>query len=233
MAWTFESSSKADADLMRIPDSAPLPVPTITATGVARPKAQGQETTRTETPMLMARGMSCFIKAQHKKTTMAIKMTVGTKMAATLSAKADSLALLFDASSTRWTILLMVVSLPTVVISILKEPDVLRVEPMTSSPSFLKAGTASPVMAASSRWPYPSLIRPSLGTREPGLTMAISPILSEETGTSTSCPSFSMRAVSGARERRFSIDDVVFDLAMASKYFPRLTRTKIIPVASK
>ena len=43
--------SKASPDLMRIPFSAPLPVPTIMAVGVASPKAQGQEMTRTAMPM--------------------------------------------------------------------------------------------------------------------------------------------------------------------------------------
>ena len=35
------------ADLIKIPFSAALPVPTIIATGVAKPKAQGQEITST------------------------------------------------------------------------------------------------------------------------------------------------------------------------------------------
>lgn len=40
MAWAV---SRASPDLMRIPFSAPLPVPTMMATGVARPRAHGRE----------------------------------------------------------------------------------------------------------------------------------------------------------------------------------------------
>ena len=47
--------SRASADLIRMPFSAPLPVPTMMATGVARPRAQGQEMTRTATPAVRAR----------------------------------------------------------------------------------------------------------------------------------------------------------------------------------
>ena len=43
--WRFSSAS---ALLMSMPNSAALPVPTMIATGVARPSAQGQEMTSTE-----------------------------------------------------------------------------------------------------------------------------------------------------------------------------------------
>ena len=41
------SCSNIAADLIKIPFSAALPVPTMIATGVAKPKAQGQEITNT------------------------------------------------------------------------------------------------------------------------------------------------------------------------------------------
>ena len=44
--------SSASPERMRIPDSAPLPVPTITAVGVASPIAQGQAMTRTATALI-------------------------------------------------------------------------------------------------------------------------------------------------------------------------------------
>ena len=44
------SSFKASPDFIRIPFSAPLPVPTIIATGVARPREQGQDITKTVMP---------------------------------------------------------------------------------------------------------------------------------------------------------------------------------------
>jgi hypothetical protein len=40
--------SRVGPPLMRIPFEAPIPVPTITAVGVANPKAQGQAITITE-----------------------------------------------------------------------------------------------------------------------------------------------------------------------------------------
>ena len=40
---------------MRIPFDAPTPVPTITAVGVASPKAHGHAVTRTETPNMIAK----------------------------------------------------------------------------------------------------------------------------------------------------------------------------------
>mmetsp|Transcript_20045 Transcript_20045/g.58585 ORF Transcript_20045/g.58585 Transcript_20045/m.58585 type:complete len:272 (-) Transcript_20045:1253-2068(-) len=45
---TWWATSRASPPLMRMPFSAPTPVPTMTAVGVARPKAQGQATTTTE-----------------------------------------------------------------------------------------------------------------------------------------------------------------------------------------
>ena len=46
----FPRFSKAVAFLIRIHSCAPLPVPTIMATGVASPSAQGHEITKTEIP---------------------------------------------------------------------------------------------------------------------------------------------------------------------------------------
>lgn len=48
-ACTLCAASKAAPPLIRTPFLAPTPVPTITAVGVARPKAQGQATTVTAT----------------------------------------------------------------------------------------------------------------------------------------------------------------------------------------
>ena len=44
----FPAFSRDSASLKRMPLAAPFPVPTVTAVGVARPKAQGQEIIRTE-----------------------------------------------------------------------------------------------------------------------------------------------------------------------------------------
>ncbi len=46
---TFRICSKATASFIKICDSAPLPIPTIKAVGVASPKAHGQAITKTDT----------------------------------------------------------------------------------------------------------------------------------------------------------------------------------------
>ena len=46
---TFRICSKATASFIKICDSAPLPIPTINAVGVASPKAHGQAITKTDT----------------------------------------------------------------------------------------------------------------------------------------------------------------------------------------
>ena len=56
--------------LIKIPFSAPIPEPTINAVGVARPKAQGQEITKTAVVASIARviwGKSIFIHGKLKK----------------------------------------------------------------------------------------------------------------------------------------------------------------------
>lgn len=47
---TFCALSKACPPLIRTPREAPTPVPTITAVGVARPRAHGQAITITDIP---------------------------------------------------------------------------------------------------------------------------------------------------------------------------------------
>ena len=47
---TFDASSNVSPPFMRTPDLAPTPVPTITAVGVASPKAHGQDITKHEIP---------------------------------------------------------------------------------------------------------------------------------------------------------------------------------------
>ncbi len=45
---SFSEASRASPLLIRMPSSAPLPMPTVMAVGVARPRAQGQATTNTD-----------------------------------------------------------------------------------------------------------------------------------------------------------------------------------------
>jgi len=51
MVLILSPVSSASADLKRMPCSAPLPVPTIMATGVASPRAHGHEIIKTDIPM--------------------------------------------------------------------------------------------------------------------------------------------------------------------------------------
>ena len=97
-----------------MPFFAPFPVPTIMATGVASPKAQGQEMTRMEMPMEKANSKSAPMAKYHRAVTATAKvMTAGTKIPATASAIFAIGALLALASSTRRIIWLIVVSSPT------------------------------------------------------------------------------------------------------------------------
>ena len=52
--WVLPAFSSETAFLNRMPCLAPTPLPTIMATGVASPRAQGQEMTSTEIPRASA-----------------------------------------------------------------------------------------------------------------------------------------------------------------------------------
>ena len=82
----FPVSSKETAVLNRIPFFAPIPFPTIIATGVARPRAHGQLITRTDIPLAKAKPISCPANSQIIVVTIAMLITVGTKIPDTLSA---------------------------------------------------------------------------------------------------------------------------------------------------
>jgi hypothetical protein len=70
---------------IRMPCSAPFPVPTMIAVGVARPKAQGQAMIRTPTKFSRPNRNAGLGPKAHQTTKVktAIPMTVGTKMLAT------------------------------------------------------------------------------------------------------------------------------------------------------
>ena len=90
-----------------------MPLPTIIATGVARPSAHGQEITSTEIALAKAKESVCPAISQPIITTMAMPMTAGTKMPDTLSAILAIGALVAAASLTMWIICERVVSSPT------------------------------------------------------------------------------------------------------------------------
>ena len=107
--------SSASADLIRIPFSAPLPVPTMMAVGVASPRAQGQDMTSTAIPMDRANSKVAPVSNQMTADKSAMIMTTGTKMPLTLSASFAMGALDALASSTSRMICASVVSSPTLV----------------------------------------------------------------------------------------------------------------------
>ncbi len=84
--FDFPACSSAAEVLNRIPFFAPIPFPTIIATGVARPSAQGQLTTRTVIARFRAKEISSPAKIHAKNVKIEIKITAGTKIPETLSA---------------------------------------------------------------------------------------------------------------------------------------------------
>ena len=130
-----------------MPISAALPVPTIMATGVANPKAQGQEITNTEMALDRANSNPCPAIIQTMAVTMAMAMTTGTKIPLTLSASRAMGALELPASSTSRIIWERVVSSPTREARKRKAPFLLMVAEITVSPGPFSTGMLSPVMA--------------------------------------------------------------------------------------
>ena len=81
-------SSRLAADLIRMPFSAALPVATVMATGVARPRAQGQEITSTAMPMDRQKRTPMPPAAAHSRAAAtAMEITAGTNTALILSAR--------------------------------------------------------------------------------------------------------------------------------------------------
>ena len=64
---------------MRTPCSAPIPVPTMMAVGVASPSAQGQAMVRTATKTVSAKAGGRPARSQTPALTTAIPKTMGTK----------------------------------------------------------------------------------------------------------------------------------------------------------
>ena len=105
--------SRDRAVLKRMPFVAPTPLPTIMATGVARPRAQGQLMTSTEMPRARAKPTEAPVSSQTATVTAAMAMTAGTKMPDTLSAILAMGALVAAASLTMRMIWARAVSSPT------------------------------------------------------------------------------------------------------------------------
>ena len=102
---------------------APIPFPTIMATGVASPRAQGQLITSTEMALASAYPKLCPARIHTRKVTAAMAITAGTKIPETLSAILAIGALVAAASLTIWMILERAVSSPTLTASQVRTPD--------------------------------------------------------------------------------------------------------------
>ncbi len=231
---TSRACCRASPDLIRMPWPAPTPVPTMIATGVASPRAQGQDITSTAMAVEMANSAPAPARSQTANVTRAMPMTTGTNTPATLSASWAIGALLALASSTRRMIWDRVVSSPTLSARHFKNPALFTVADTTLSPACFSTGTLSPVMAASSTLELPSRTVPSTGTRLPGFTRKISPLWSSSVGTSISVPSSAKRmAVFGDRSISLVMASLVLPLERLSRYFPTVIRVRIMPADSK
>ena len=212
---------------------APIPFPTIMATGVASPRAQGQLMTRTEIPLASAYPNSFPVSSQTMVVTTAILITVGTKTPETLSAILAIGAFVAAASLTILIIWERVVSSPTRVASHRINPDWFTVAAETASPGFLSTGILSPVSAASLTALFPSRTTPSTGMFSPGRTTKTSPFRTCSMGTVASCPFRTTTAVLGASFIRPFSASVVFPLDRASSIFPTVIRVRIMAADSK
>ena len=114
--------SRASADFIKIPFSAPLPVPTIIAVGVANPRAHGQDITKTDIPIPNANSKSPVKIVQTIIDSNEINITIGTNIPLILSANFAIGALDDVASSTSFIIFAKAVSSPTRLASNLKIP---------------------------------------------------------------------------------------------------------------
>ena len=169
--------SSASAERIRMPARAPLPVPTMIESGVARPSAQGQAMISTATADTSASVNAGAGPAtnQTAKVAIAIAITTGTKYAEIASASRWIGALDACACCTMRTICANMVSAPTLAARTRNEPVVLTVAPMTVSPARLVTGIDSPVTIDSSTADCPDRTVASTGIFSPGRMTISSP----------------------------------------------------------
>jgi hypothetical protein len=235
IALSLCAVSSVSPPLMKMPISAPRPVPTMMAVGVASPIAHGQAMMSTATslrsaPVNTGAGPS---RSHNTNVTSASPMTAGTNTLATLSASRWIGAFEPCASSTILMMWASTVSLPVRVARNSKLPVRTMVAPTTSSPGPLSTGRLSPVIIDSSMAEAPVSISPSTGIFSPGLTRTVSPGATSSTGTSTSEPSRTTVAVRGARSARRLIAWEARPLARSSRKRPRSMSVIIMALVSK
>ena len=227
--------SSVSPPLMSTPISAPRPVPTMIAVGVASPIAHGHAMMRTATSLRSAPvNTGAGPSSSHMANVMtASPMTTGTNTLATLSARRWIGAFEPCASSTILIMLARTVSRPVRVARNSKLPVRTMVAPTTPSPGPLSTGTLSPVIIDSSTAEVPLRTSPSTGIFSPGLTRTMSPGLTCSTGTSISSPSRTTVAVRGARSASLLMACDARPRARSSRKRPRSIRVIIIALVSK
>ena len=233
MISTFPASSREAAVLKRIPFFAPTPFPTMMATGVASPNAQGQLMTSTATARESAAENSAPLPSTTTKVRRATPITKGTKIPAIRSAIRAIGAFVAAALETISIICDRLVSFPTRVAFAVIYPERFSVAAETLSPSSLSTGMDSPVSADSSTAVFPERITPSTGICSPGRTTKLSPTETVSIGTVFSSPFCKRTAVFGLRFMSPFRAFVVFPLEMDSSIFPSVIRVGIIAAVSK
>ncbi len=112
---TARARSNTSGFLKRMPSSAPRPLPTMMAVGVARPRAHGQAMISTATAARTASARSPLTIIHAIRVARAMRITTGTNTPEIRSANRWTGALPAWASSTRRTIWNSAVSSPTLV----------------------------------------------------------------------------------------------------------------------
>ncbi len=227
--------SSASPPRTRIPASAPLPVPTMIAVGVASPIAHGHAITTTPMNAVsesVSRGSGPSTN-HSTKVSAATAITAGTNTSLIRSASRWIGALDPWARWTSSTIRASAVSRPTRVARMTNEPVVLRVAPMTSSPVAFVLGIGSPVSIDSSTGDAPSTTTPSTGTLSPGRTRSRSPGTTTARSTSSSTPFRNRRAVVAWSPTRRRMAPVVRPLARCSSHLPSRIRPMMMVALSK
>ncbi len=107
----------------------------------------------------------------------------------------------------------------------------LMVPARTGSPGPLSTGSDSPVSHDSSRLELPEMISASSGTRSPGAMTMVSPTATLSMATASCFPSRTTVACRGARSMSLRMAADAERLVRASRYFPSVMKTRIIPAS--
>ena len=225
-AWAL---SRAAASRIRMPRRAAAPVPAMMAAGVAKPSAQGQAMTSTETAFSSAAEPVAPAIDHASRVARASASTTGTKTALTRSTWRWIGGLEAWAPSTRRTMRASTVSAPTEVVRIDSTPSRRMEPPATEAPGGFSTGRLSPVSMDSSTAPPPSSTAPSMGMRSPGRTTTMSPTAIWAIGTVSSVAPRRRRAVSGRRPASARRAAAVWPRARVSSHLP--SRMKAISTA--